>query len=119
MPTHYITAANAATMTARCRAEKENILDSGNRNTGIVPICETFDRSAFDAILGDTNCTKVRIYTAMDTDLKIRFVIVGVNSSDEDIFLSDTSSSEDGVPSAIEMGLRCPSSCPPSSSLNS
>ena|SRR5436305_643934 len=119
MPAHYMSVTNAAAMTSRCRAQKENILDSGIRNTGIIPICETSDRSALDAILADTNCTKVRIYTAMNSDLKIRFVITGVNSSDADIFLSDTSTSEVGVPSVIEMGLRCPADCPPDSSLNS
>jgi len=119
MPAHYITETSAATMTARCRAEKENILDSANRNMGIVPICETFDRSAFDAILDLNDCVKVRIYTAMDTDLKIRFVIVGVNSDDEDLFLPDTSQSDEPVMSVIEAGQRCPNTCPPESSLNS
>ena len=119
MPTHYISVAIAATMTSRCRAQKENILDSANRNTGMIPICETFERSALDAILSDSNCAKVRIYTAMDANLKLRFVIAGVNSSNEDIFLSDTSQSEVGVPSVIEAGVRCPTDCPPDSSLNS
>jgi hypothetical protein len=118
MPEHYISVAAAATMTARCRSEKEDILTTGNRNSGVIPICETFSRSALDAILSDTNCTKVRIYTAMDTDLKLRFVIVGVNEDDEDIFLSDTAN-ESVIPSVIENGIRCPDDCPVSSSLNS
>lgn len=119
MPAHFISVASAATMTARCRSEKEDILTTANRNNGIIPICETFSRSAIDAILSDTSCTKVRIYTAMNTDLKIRFVIVGVNEDDEDIFLSDTSTSEEPIPSVIENGIRCPDDCPVSSSLNS
>ncbi len=118
MPTHYVPATDAATMTSRLRSNQESILDSGSRNSGIIPICETFVRSAFDAILADTNCTKVRIYTAMDSNLKIRFVIVGVNSSDEDIFLIDNSS-ETPIDCVIENGARCPDICPPESSLNS
>jgi hypothetical protein len=118
MPAHYLSVTDAAAMTSRLRTNKETVLDSANRNTGIIPICETFARSAFDAILADTNCTKVRIYTAMDSNLKLRFVIVGVNSSDEDIFLSDTSN-DTPVDCAIELGIRCPDTCPPDSSLNS
>ncbi|HMC99952.1 MAG TPA: hypothetical protein VKH37_07360, partial [Ferruginibacter sp.] len=100
-------------------SQKENILDSGSRNAGIIPICETFGRGAIDDLLALSGCTKIRIYTAMDSNNKIYFVITAVNSSDEDIYLSDTSQTETGVPSVVEAGIRCPEFCPPSSALNS
>lgn len=118
MPTHYMPVTTAAAMTSRLRSEKENILDTSSKNRGIIPICETFERSAFDALLALTDCTKIRIYTAMDNSNKIYFVICGVNRDDEDIYLTDTSSSTE-VPSVIEAGYRCPVDCPPSSDLNS
>jgi hypothetical protein len=118
MPTHFISVSDASTMINRCKAQKENILDAHQKGLGIVPLCETFERSAFEAILSDTNCTGVRIYAAMDSNLKIRFVITGINASKVDIFLSDTSG-HTPIPSVIENGTRCPDTCPPDSQINS
>jgi len=118
MPANIIPLTEAAIMTATLRAEQNNILVPARRDEGLIPICETFERSAFDAILAQRDCDKVRIYTAMDDDLKIRFVITGVNKEGEDIFLID-SSDPVGVESVIEAGLRCPDICPPASPLNS
>jgi hypothetical protein len=117
-PTHFIPLADAATMTSCLRSNKETVLITANRNLGMIPICETFDRSAFEAILAHTECEKVRIYTAMDTNNMIYFVINPVNGDDEDIYLTDP---KDEVPInyVIEAGIRCPDSCPPSSDLNS
>jgi len=51
MTTQTIPVAEAAAMTALLRAEQNNILVPTRRDEGIIPICETFDRSAFEAIL--------------------------------------------------------------------
>jgi len=118
MTTQTIPVAEAAAMTALLRAEQNNILVPTRRDEGIIPICETFDRSAFEAILAIPDCVKVRIYTAMDQDLKIIFVITGVNSKDQDIFINDTSTPVE-TEFVVETGVRCPVDCPPPSPLNS
>ena len=119
MQTNIISVTDAAIMTARCSAQKENILAPARQNEGIVPTCETFTKAAFESLLSISGCTAVRIYSAMDADLKIRFVICGVNSNNEDIIIADTSSSEEPIPSVVENGSRCPDYCPPDSPLNS
>lgn len=119
MTTNLISVADAATMTARCRAQENNVLAPSKQDQGIIPTCETFNKSAFDTLLGLSGCTGVRIYSSMDSDLKIRFVICGVNSSNEDVYIPNISSDGEPVPGVIEAGLRCPDDCPPSSSLNS
>jgi hypothetical protein len=118
MTDHFITIPTAKAMISRCTAQKENILDSSKQDMGIVPMCETFSRDAFDTILSDPNCEGIRIYAAMNSDLTISFIIVGVNSSKEDIFVTDTSQ-DPAVEGVMEMGVRCPDHCPPSSSINS
>ena len=120
MANHLIAAADAADLTATFRSQKENILIDAYQNVGTLPICETFDREGFDIILGDTNCTGIRIYLGMDSSSKVRLVITGVNSNNEDIVVPSTHSSNNlSVDCVVENGTRCPTSCPPSSALNS
>jgi hypothetical protein len=114
---HVISLPQAIEMTTRFRNEKENILTTSIRGQKILPVCETFDRDAFDAILAQTDCKKVRIYFCMDSTLKVRLVIVGADGNDKDI-LPATSDTESGEV-IIEEGQRCPDICPPTSSLNS
>lgn len=119
MTPNLIPVENAEVMTALCRAQKENILATSKQGQGIIPTCETFSRDAFDLLLDISECTGVRIYSAMDNDLKIRFVICGVNSANEDVFIPVTPSlGGEPVPSVIENGIRCPNECPPDSPLN-
>ena len=112
MPTNFISLQTATTMTTNYRSGKENILKTSFQNQGILPICETFGRAAFDTILSDSNCQKVRVYLCLGTGNKVRVLVVGVNSNDEDILPSGT---EDKI---IEDGVRCPDVCPPPSALN-
>ena len=111
MPSNFISLQDARDMTTAYRNQKENLLKTNLQNQNILPICETFDRSAFDTVLSDTSCAKVRVYLAI-VDNKIRIVVVGVNSSDEDILPSGTENK------IIEQGQRCPPECPPPSALN-
>ena len=102
-------------MTSLFRAERETILASTYQNNGILPICETYDRSDIDALLNKDGCEAVRVYLGMDEDLKVRILLVAVNDENEDI-LPTNPTDESYI---AEEGHRCPDTCPPSSALNS
>lgn len=106
--------ATAVDMTTLYRQDRETILATAYKNQNILPKCETFDRSAFDSVLAQSGCTSIRIYYGMDSNNKVHAVIVGVNSSDEDIIFPNTDNSL-----IIEEARRCPDDCPPASDLNS
>lgn len=109
---HFISLAKAKEMTAKFRAEKENILLSEFRNLNILSICETFDRSAFDTVLAETGCVSVRVYFGMTPEMKIRLIIVGVNDKNQDILPSgEAALAEAG--NIVEEGQPCPPFCPP------
>jgi hypothetical protein len=122
MPTnHFITLQTAISMTTLYRQEKENILAADYKNQNILPLSETFDRTAIDAILQEEGCTSVRIYYGMSEDLLVHAILVGVNANNEDILPSSentisTLGSDDDV--IAEQGIRCPPDCGPSSPLN-
>jgi hypothetical protein len=107
----FISLQKAIDMTSLYRAQKENILVPQLRNQKITPICETFDRSAFESLLAISGCVSLRFYVGMDTNMKIRLIAVAVNSAGEDILAHD--------PEIVEDGQRCPDICPSASPLNS
>lgn len=107
----------AINMTALFKEESNKVLDPLYRDMGILPTCETFDRELFDTLLGYPDCTGIRIYSGMDADKKQRFIVVGVNANDEDIYI--TQEERPGELFVIENGVRCPDECPASSALNS
>lgn len=109
---HLITLAEAEEMTKTYRALRERIIDISYRGKDALPICETFDRDAFDDILAQNGCVSVRLYLGMDNTQKVKVIAVGVNAQDEDM-LPNTD------PEIMERGQRCPTICPPASSLNS
>ena len=109
----------AIEMTTRYRTEKENILADAYKGQNILAISETFNRDVFDQVLGLSGCIKLRVYYGMDTTLKVRALVVGVNANDEDILPAagtTTTLLADG--DVIEEGQICPPTCPPSSPLN-
>ena len=117
---HLIPLDQAKTMTLLYRGEMNNILATPYEGKGILPICETFDRAAFDNLLAETGCTAVRVYYGMSDDLKVHAIIVGVNSNNEDILPpSGNTIGTEGDPVILEEATRCPDDCPPSSPLNS
>ena len=103
---------DAIDMTTLYRQYKEIILATSYKNLNILPKCETFDRADLDDILKQDDCTGIRVYYSMGSDYKVHAVIVGVNSHDEDILSS-------GAEKILENARRCPTNCPPVSSLNS
>jgi hypothetical protein len=117
MPQHFISLQTAREMTTNYRKSKENLLKPDLQNKGILPICETFDRTAFDTILSDANCKKVRVYLCVDSANQIRVLVVAVNGNDEDILPSGAQVTTDDEGRIIEEGQRCPDICPPPSPL--
>lgn len=116
MPTNLITLSQAIDLTTQYRGDKETILATGYKSAGILPMCETFARSAFDTLLAQSGCESVRAYFGMDSSLKVSVLFVGVDSDGADI-VGDGKSEED-TSVIVEEGFRCPTTCPPSSVLN-
>lgn len=113
---HLISLEEARQKTAAFRKAGELILNPVYKGLGIIPTCETFDREAFDALLGQPDCVSIRIYYGMDEKLKVHTIAVGVNSKNEDILPSAEAGMEEII---VENGLRCPDHCPPPSSITS
>ncbi|SDC79283.1 hypothetical protein [Niabella drilacis] len=115
---HNISLTNAAAMTRRYRQNSEAILAAGFQNHNILPLCETFDRAAIDALLAQPGCTGLRIYYGMDTELKVHAILVGSDASNTDILPPNSivKTEEDGY--IMEQSIRCPPTCPPESPLN-
>lgn len=117
---HFIPLSQAIEMTTLYRQEKEKILVPDMRDKNILPICETFNREAYDALLAEADCVGVRLYLGMGADLQIRIIAVGVNAKNEDILPSGVGVIPAADPVVIvEDGQRCPDDCPPPSPLNS
>lgn len=114
---HAISLQTAIDMTTLYRANRETILNTNYQGKDILPLSETFNRGAIDALLATTNCAGIRIYYGMDEGDKVHAVLVAVNSSNEDL-LPGNSLEEEDEPIIIELGQRCPPTCPPTSELN-
>ena len=108
----FISLQDAVDLTTQHRSYKETILATVYRNQNVLPVCETFDRNTLDRLLAQTDCQKIRIYLSMDTNYKVKIVVVGVDSNDEDLLTRDSEV-------IGEEARRCPDDCPPSSPLNS
>ena len=109
---HFIDLQKAIEMTRRFRENKENVLAEAYRNRNVLLTCETFTRDAFDDLLKQNDCKKIRVYFGMEANNQVKVIVVGVNSADEDIL------PEKGA-LLTEQGLPCPPYCSASSPLNS
>ena len=119
MASHFITLAEAKTLTSNFKKSKEKLLHTDFKGKDVLPVCETFSRDAFDVILKKPGCTGLRIYFAMDDANMVKLVIVGVNDKNEDMLTPMGADGKDGDPGdIIENGIRCPTVCPPLSDLN-
>src|SRR5690349_1372581 len=113
---HFIDLQTAIDMTTRYRSQRENVLVTQYRQQNLLPTCETFERSAFDTLLGEYDCKKIRIYFSMNENLQVRAIVVGVDSTDKDILPPETQKmSEQGSEVIVEAGQLCPPICPPAS----
>lgn len=117
MPENLMSLEEASVLTSFFRKENKSVLDPNYQDQGIFATCETFNRELFDTLLSYPDCTGIRVYSGMDPNKLQRFIVVGVNSNDEDIYITQEESP--GELFVIENGYRCPNYCPPDSELNS
>jgi hypothetical protein len=126
---HLITKDKARQLTSEYRKNRKHILKDEFSNKTILPICETFERAAFDRVLAQEGCVGLRVYFGMNEEMNVNLVIVGVNDRNEDMltplsqpagdvtrmaFASTTTDDDDPI---IESGTQCPTNCPPPSEL--
>ena len=83
-----------------------------------MPICETFDKAAFETLLAKEGCEHIRIYYGMNAEKQIHAIIVAADANGQDI-LPSLSSNEEEDDDILDRGNRCPDLCPPASPLNS
>lgn len=117
---HFITPGQAKKLTKNFRGKRERMVRDEFRGPKTLPLCETFDRAAFEALLAQPGCQSIRIYLGMDEGHEVKLIAVGVNEKGQDI-LPDASrtadfSADSGV--IVEEGQRCPENCPEASYLN-
>jgi hypothetical protein len=117
---HFITLAEAIDLTARYRAQSDSLLQPGYQGQGLLPLSESFDRSAVDALLAQEGCAGLRIYGGMNEQLEVHAVLVAYDGNGADILPSTVAmgfTAEEDV--ILENSLRCPPTCPTESPLNS
>jgi hypothetical protein len=109
MSNHLIPLSQAIQMTTLFRQQRDMILKPVYAGKNMLPIAETFDRSAIESLLNLPDCRSIRIYHSMDQNLQLHAIIVGVDSADKDI-LPTTDSTATDVPIAENSRL-CPPYC--------
>lgn len=116
---HFITLTEAMALTRRFRENRGAGSNAAQHSLDILPLAETFDRSAVDTIMAQPDCVSVRIYYGMSEDLKIHAILVGVNSNNQDIIPTATAKTMADTTDVIaENGMRCPDICDTTSPLN-
>lgn len=95
---HTITLAAAAAMT-------KNYRDNAGSNA---IIAHYFGKSELQDLLDQSNCVGARIYYALTAEGKKQLVIVGVNSSENDLY--------EGI--LLDRGVTCPEHCSTANPLN-
>jgi hypothetical protein len=84
---HDITYTQAQNMIGNFNAVRESMLSSPYQSKNTMPIYETFNLAAIDKLICQPTAIGFRIYTAMDAENKIRFVLVGVDPDGKDIIM--------------------------------
>lgn len=114
---HFISLTSAKEMTERYRNNRNTVLQSNLQHQNILPVCETFDKTAFETLIAKPDCASLRIYYGMSEDLKLHAIIVAANAEGNDILPPDglVAGEDDDI---LENGNRCPDLCPPPSPLN-
>jgi hypothetical protein len=111
---HRISLDTAIKMTTLYRAQRNTILGLEWQGKDLLPLSETFDRTAFDRLLAQPGCTAVRIYYGMNEALQVRAVVVGVTANGQDIL--PTPDAPDAE--ILDVTKVCPPHCPLGSPLN-
>lgn len=108
---NQITLQEAIDLTTTFRNCKEKILSAPYQNTHILCNSETFSGDAVRDLLNQEGCVDFRIYLGMNEEkTEVKLILVGVNPDGGDM-VSDSSI-------ILDLGVRCPDSCPPPSALN-
>jgi hypothetical protein len=131
---HFISLDQAVQKTTLFRENRDKVIVQDLVGQNILPNAETFDRAAFDALLAQPGCERLRIYYGMSEDLQVHAIVVGVNAENQDILPVAQSSSTTGEETApatesgddnsdndglvVEAGVRCPPDCGTPSPLN-
>lgn len=105
-------------MTKKFREEKDKIMRDEFKGKHLLPHCESFDRTAFDALLQREDCKGIRIYYGMKDTQNVHAIIVGIDQEGKDILPVSGTVADGTDPVIIENGLPCPANCPPPSGLN-
>ncbi len=114
----FISLQQAIDMTTSYRNQREKMLEPSYRDQGVLPTCETFDKTLVQQVLDQDQCVSFRVYFGMDNNKQVRTILVGVNADGKDILpeKSDAAAGEEGL--IVDIAARCPPFCPPPSALN-
>jgi hypothetical protein len=115
--THEIPLEKAIEMTKRYRENRGSILAPGHK-PAMLAICETFNKASVLALLNEGTCEQLRIYYGMDDQLNIHAILVGADAEGNDLLPAADKAVAEEPPVILEDAQRCPSYCPPPSSLN-
>jgi hypothetical protein len=116
---HFIGLDDAKKMTKKFRDDKDKIMKDEYKGKHLLPNCESFDRTAFDALLQREDCKGVRIYYGMKhDDHKVHAIIVGFDGEGKDILPVEGVAMDGTNGYIIEDGQPCPEYCPTSPGLN-
>lgn len=121
---HFISLAEAKKMTAEYRLKRKDLLDPKlkGKDKKVLPTCESFERSAIEALLKNPECKGLRIYYGLKNEDELHAIMVAYDAENKDILPSETVSQTEGGAEdegeIVEQGFRCPDICPPSSPLN-
>lgn len=102
---HDITLAQAIEMTDKLNSTRPTFDDCiGGSN--VVPISETFNTQAIQAIISQENTVAFRAYFGLDAANQLRLIFVGVNAEGQDIINSGGVMMD--IPNIAEAGQRYP-----------
>lgn len=83
---HFITLDSAKYLADNFTRNKGAILSGKFANDSmILPVSETFNLKAIDSLICQTTTIGFRIYPVLDANNKVRFVLVGVDSTGNDV----------------------------------
>lgn len=82
---HTITLDQAATMVNNFGLLRESMLNADFTGRNVLPVYETFNLDAIDALICQQNAIGFRVYMAMDGQQQVRFVLVGVDGDGKDV----------------------------------
>src|SRR5688500_10848875 len=82
---HHISLIEAITLTTRFRNSVSLILKPELTNQEVLPVSETFKKSAFADLLAQPGAVAIRAYLGMSQDNKVRLVFVAVDDENQEI----------------------------------